>query len=59
MSNQRKIYCTISILLSFGLLSVLMRYVGNDYKWVLMIAMLVSIRLNIYLFTPKKNNAKP
>ena len=56
MTNRRILYCTISILLSLCALTRSWRYVGSDYKGLFIIAILVIVRLNVFLFTPKKSN---
>ena len=58
MSKRRMIYCAISILLSLGALSVLWPYVGKDYRWFFIIAIILVVRLNIYIFTPRNGNTK-
>ena len=57
MSNRRKIYCTISILLSFCVFAALWHYVEGDYKALSIIVLILITRLNIYIFTPKKTKA--
>ena len=56
MSTRRKTLCTLSILLSLFALSVLFHYFGIGKLNIafLGIFMVIIIRLNIFIFTPKK-----
>ena len=56
MSNSRKIYCTISILLSLCVAGILWRYVENNYRGLFIIVVILIIRLNTFIFTPKKKD---
>lgn len=55
MTNLRMIYCTISIVLSLLAITLLWHYVWKDYQWLSIIVILIIVRLNVYIFTPKKS----
>ncbi len=57
MTYRRMIYCTISIVLSLCALTVFSRYAEKDYKMLALLAIPLIVKLNIYMFTPKKVNA--
>jgi len=56
MSTRQKLFCTLSILLSLGVLTLALHYF-KAYSSFFIIAMLVIIRLNIFIFTPRKRNS--
>lgn len=58
MSTKRKLFATGAILLSFLAINLIWRYfgLGKEHMGAFFIAMLVSIRLNIFLFTPRNKN---
>jgi MFS superfamily sulfate permease-like transporter len=58
MSNSRKAFCTLSILLSFLAIYLIWRYsdLGKQYPAAIIVAMIAGIGLNIFIFSPKKGN---
>ncbi len=58
MSNQRKLFATIAILVTFLAIGLVWRYFGlvKDHMGASLIAMLVCSRVIIFLFTPRNRN---
>ncbi len=57
MSTHRKIYCTISVLLSLLVLGILWRFAGEEYRGMFVIPMIIIIRMNMFIFASKTGKA--
>jgi len=56
MSTRRMLLCTMSILLCLGLLLISWKYVGKEYRGLSLIVVILIVRVNVAIFTPRKGN---